>query len=367
MTRGRLALALAWFLTGPAAPAFAAGEDSYAGAAACRSCHAAQFDRQSATGHARTLHRAAEHPLAGRFVPAEALRRPPRFQFVLRRLEPGLRVQIADDQADMEIPIEWAFGSGTHGVTFVSRLAEDSYLEHALSYYANTGSFDLTPGHRSLPARTLLEAAGQVFRLRGGGFTIRSCFQCHSTAPVSVSARQEVQVSEAGVRCEACHGPAQLHAAAAARGDLRQARQAIRNPRSLSPEDLNRLCGSCHRSPEGGPAANDFTDPWNVRHQPPYLEQSRCFQQSAGALSCLTCHAPHEPLRRNDPAYYRDKCVTCHARDGSHPPAPGCLADARPDCTGCHMPSVAADPHLKFRNHWIGVYRGSTKLMPSVR
>jgi hypothetical protein len=348
LTGGALAPALLGLLQAAAAP-------PYAGAQTCRSCHAPQFEGQSASGHARTLHRAAEHPLAGRFVTKDPLVRPPRFRFTLR----DGRMQITDGDSEMEIPVEWAFGSGTHGVTFVSRWSDESYLEHAFSYFTNTGTFDLTPGHRALPARVLAEAAGQVFRVRGAGFTIRSCFQCHSTGPVSVSDREEIRIAEAGVRCEACHGPGAAHVQA-------KTRQTIRNPRSMSADDLNRFCGLCHRSPDGGDAANDFTNPWNVRHQPPYLEQSRCFRASQGALTCLTCHAPHEPLRRNDPRHYNAKCSSCHSA-GRRPPAKVCLADAAPDCTGCHMPVVAADPHLRFRNHWIGVYRGAARLMPSSR
>ncbi len=170
---------------------------------------------------------------------------------------------------------------------------------------------------------------------------------------MSVSERQEIEITEPGVRCEVCHGPGRTHIEA-------KSRQTIRNPRSLPAEDVNRLCGICHRPPEDGPAANDFTNPWNVRHQPPYLEQSKCFRASGGELSCLTCHAPHEPLRRNDPAYYRQKCAACHAA-----PPQICLSDTKPDCTRCHMPSVAADPHLKFRNHWIGVYRDGAGLLPA--
>jgi hypothetical protein len=94
-----------------------------------------------------------------------------------------------------------------------------------------------------------------------------------------------------------------------------------------------------------------------------HLEQSRCFRASAGALSCLTCHAPHEPLRRNDFQFYSAKCAACHAPGRRLPPAPACQAGSAPDCTACHMPAVAADPHLKFRNHWIGVYGGGN-LMP---
>jgi hypothetical protein len=123
-----------------------------------------------------------------------------------------------------------------------------------------------------------------------------------------------------------------------------------------------RFCGSCHRPPGDGGAANDFTNPWNVRHQPPYLEQSKCFR--GGTLTCFTCHAPHEPLRRADPDYYRGKCAACHPGVG-HSPAKVCMSGAKPDCTTCHMPGVQPDSHLTFRNHWIGVYRTGASLIPT--
>ena len=113
-----------------------------------------------------------------------------------------------------------------------------------------------------------------------------------------------------------------------------------------------------------------LTDPWNVRHQPPYLGMSQCFQKSGGALSCLTCHDPHERHRRDDPAYYRQKCVGCH-NGGTHPPKAVCQEQRPSDCVGCHMPRVAVprrsgkESHLRFSNHWIGVYGGDTKLQPS--
>jgi hypothetical protein len=129
LTAGRKIAALAWLL---AAASSAVADDSYTGAAACRSCHAAEFERQSAGGHARTLYRAAEHPLAARFVPANPLRRASRFRFDFERFDRKFRVTVGDGEAAMEIPVEWAFGSGTHGVTFVSRLAQDSYTAPCL-------------------------------------------------------------------------------------------------------------------------------------------------------------------------------------------------------------------------------------------
>ncbi|MGH9719103.1 MAG: multiheme c-type cytochrome [Bryobacteraceae bacterium] len=209
-----------------------------------------------------------------------------------------------------------------------------------------------------------MEAAGQAFRVEGSSRDIRGCFRCHSTGPVTVSSRREIGITEAGVRCEVCHGPGRAHVEAAGRGNSQQTRLAIRHPRSMSADAQLRFCGSCHRSPDGGEAANDFTNAWNVRHQPPYLEQSKCFRASAGMLTCFTCHAPHDSLRRADPQHYRAKCATCHNAD-RRPPAAVCRSDSSSDCTTCHMPSVQPDRRLSFRNHWIGVYRSGASLIPA--
>jgi Cytochrome c554 and c-prime len=348
----------------PAASTQAQAQD-YIGASACGACHAAQFQLQSKSGHARALYPAAEHPIAKSFPLSVSLKRPPAFNFSLERGENGFRMRASDGRTQMETPIDWAFGSGTHGVTFVSRLAENSYLEHSFSFFTNSGTLDLTPGHRSLPVGTLMQAAGQHFRVQGSGFTIRNCFQCHSTGPVSAAPNGSMNLAEHGVRCEACHGPGRLHAEAARSGEPRRVRQTIRGLRKSAADDLNQLCGGCHRSPQEGLGANDFTNPWNVRHQPPYLEQSNCFRKSAGALSCLTCHGPHESLRRNEANHYNRQCSTCHQGPRAKLPAKVCRADANPDCTGCHMPAVAADPNLRFRNHWIGIYGGGSSLIPA--
>ena len=171
-------------------------------------------------------------------------------------------------------------------------------------------------------------------------------------------------VTEPGVHCETCHGPGGAHRSAAAAGDTGGAKKLIGKPSNLSAAAaLNRFCGECHRSIADGENF-DWDSPWSVRHQPPYLARSRCFQLSGGALSCLTCHDPHDRVRRGDSAYYRSKCVACHQAE-NHPPAKTCLAQKEPDCAGCHMPLVAAGANMSFKNHWIGAYPKGVVLKPS--
>ncbi len=330
--------------------------DTFVGSQSCRPCHEQQHRAQSASGHARTLNSVGAHSLAEKFTSVpESLRRG-RFLFSMERNDRGQSVKIANRDAageELEVPLDWAFGSGTHGVTFVSRIGTNTFLEHAFTYYSHAGTFDLTPGHDRLPAGTRMEAAGQTFNLSA----ISSCFQCHSTGPVSSSPARGIAVSEPGVRCEACHGPGSGHIAT-------PSSKSIRNPKSLPPEEVLTLCGRCHRPPDGREAVNDFANPWNVRHQPPYLEQSKCFRAS-GKLTCFTCHSPHEPLQRGGAAYYSERCLGCHSgAAASLKPAPLCNAEPGRDCIRCHMPVVSANAHLRFRNHWIGVYRPAASLIP---
>lgn len=315
--------------------ALAVTASPYAGSQACRPCHASQFERQSKSGHARALHRAPSHPLASEFSRDFPFYRPPQFRFQFVREGAGLQVRADDGKYVMALPLEWAFGAGDHAVTFVSKVDAGHYLEHAFTYYNGSRTFDVTPRHEELRYSNLRESMGQVLRSSGAGLTIANCFQCHSTGPVTVTATGDVRVTEAGVHCEACHGPGRDHIAT---------RKKMTKPGG-TPAEVNRFCGTCHRSES--PEFN-WDSVWNVRHQPPFLARSRCYTAS-GRLSCLTCHDPHDAVRRTDVTYYRGRCQSCHSAD-EH-------VRAETDCVACHMPEVAANQHLRFRSHWIQVKR----------
>ncbi|MEO8053457.1 MAG: multiheme c-type cytochrome [Acidobacteriota bacterium] len=262
----------------------------------------------------------------------------------------------------MNLPLEWAFGGGDQAVTFVTRVDEDWYLEHYLTYYSAPRALGPTPGQEGLVADSLPHAVGLLYKTLDPNTGVMGCFQCHSTGPVGIGAKRELQPAELGVRCEACHGPGSLHRDAAVLGQKETARKLIGNPRRMSAAELNQFCGTCHRRPAPPGSATDWNVAWNVRHQPVYLNQAACFRKSNGALSCLTCHDPHQDLRRNDVAYYNQKCLSCHG--ASRPPQPVCVATKPANCIGCHMPQVSPQAYLRFTNHWIGVYAQGSGLKP---
>jgi hypothetical protein len=344
----------------------AAAGSSFVGAAACSICHSKEASRQASSAHAAALFKAASHPLADSFPFGQKFHRDPSYQFEVLRSGAELRVRIADQTDVMDLPVEWAFGAGRQAVTFVTRVNQDWYLEHYSSYFRSSHAWGPTPGQEPIQARTLPLAAGLLYRTTDPNTGIAGCFACHSTGPVSFGASGDVQLGEPGVTCESCHGPGAAHTAA-------PSRENIDNPAMLGPAQLNQFCGRCHRPPATNAATVDWNNAWNVRHQPMYLNESACFRKGRGALSCLTCHDPHEPADSKPAEFYNRRCVACHAilKSRSSPatrstlrPKPVCLRQAPSNCIDCHMPRVSPQPALRFTNHWIGIYKSGAKLKP---
>ena len=273
----------------------------YTGAAVCSGCHPAEARSQENSGHAHALAKSTPK-------------------------QPG----------------QWAFGAGNQAITFVSRLNETDYLEHGESWYRASNAFAITPGH--------LNTDGLRYRVFDPSAGILRCFACHSTGPLQVAADGAIVPSELGVHCEVCHGPGAAHAA-------NPAKVRPRNPGQMDGMQMNALCGECHRIQSSADDGSNLLDPWNSRHQPLLLAASMCFQKSAGKLSCITCHSPHQPLEVKQ-TKYDAACITCHA-NVRHTTA--VLGRA---CSGCHMPPVRLNANLAFANHRIAIYAPDDALSP---
>jgi Zn finger protein HypA/HybF involved in hydrogenase expression len=316
----------------------AAGE--YVGSRVCAGCHPAQSRTQARSEHALALARASAHHLFPVWPAKHVAYRPPDFRLTWLRNE----VVVWDGSTEVRLPVTWAFGAGQQAVTFVSRLDDDRYVEHHLSYYTGTKSLGLTPGHRPAAAVSSMDAVGVAYRTFAADSAILRCFQCHSTGPLRLMADFGIEPFEPGVQCESCHGPGERHLSA---------KTGIFNPARLSASEMSVFCGNCHRPPASDASTVDFDDPWNIRHQPLYLVRSACALKSQ--LRCTTCHDPHASLETSAVAY-NARCASCHPQTGH--------SSAERNCVECHMPKVRPQPNLAFTNHWIGVFDRGSKLRP---
>ena len=152
-----------------------APRSEYAGTAACAKCHKSIADSYKDMA----MSQASEPP-----ADSDMLRKHPDLHFQLGPFQYSLTTtagkatySVTDGKQTISHDLEWAFGAGSLGQTYVFRLGE-KYYESNVSFYSGTAGLDITTGHsREVPA-TLETAAG---RLMYGPATTR-CFTCHTTA-----------------------------------------------------------------------------------------------------------------------------------------------------------------------------------------
>jgi hypothetical protein len=270
--------------------------------------------------------------------------------------------------------VDWIIGSGANGFGALVKRG-DFLFEAPLSFYSKTQSWALSPG----------------YEFGDYGFNrpiLPGCIACHSGWPQAVLGGNgrflDPPFHELAIGCENCHGPGEAHVDEMREGDSSagSATHSIVNPARLEPWLADNICMSCHQTGDAmvlkpGKDYRDFkpgtllddtlaifmVPPQRDSPQTDLLEHyfsmtlSKCYRSSGGHLGCITCHDPHvEPAHQEAPAYYREKCLSCHTekscalpigiRQGKTPPD---------DCAGCHMPTrdVPVIAHAVLTNHRI--------------
>lgn len=335
-------------------PRRAPADAVFVGDRSCFECHKKFFASSTHTGMTMAM-----EPVATSKVlsdnPQLSMRVGP-YTYEIKRNGKQSVYSVTDGKDTISLPINYAFGQGKMGQTYVFE-RDGKFYESLVSFYSETRGLDFTVGAARVTPPSLTEAFGRLMTAN----EVASCFSCHSTGAVVSGSQLRLDKLAHGVRCEGCHGPGGRHIAAVKEGDLPS--RSIYNPGLLSGDELTQhFCGSCHRGTDEFSLLQSM-EINNVRFQPYRIFNSKCYSDDRN-ISCIACHNPHEPLRE-DPAYYDKRCLECHSLRDKTEKAGGdgkSCPVADKNCTSCHMPKVEIPAaHFKFTDHYIRVVRPGEK------
>jgi hypothetical protein len=339
--------------------------------AACANCHAERAKTYQHVGMAKSFYAARGSQIIEDFDAPPFFHEPSNQYFEMRRRGGDVlfrRWQLAADGAPIHVferTVDWIVGSGNHARTYVYRTPSGEMYELPLTWYSQTREWHMSPGYDRA------DHEGVTRRVR------HECLFCHNaypnaypnvgSEPLSYWRSQSFPAElPQGIGCQRCHGPGAEHART-------RTRASIMNPARLSAKLRNDICYECHMQPtvmlpglrlfgrdlysfRPGTRLAEYAiavdvdeadqprgERFEINHHPYRLEQSRCFTESEGRLSCLTCHDPHRKI--TDAAHFRKACMSCH-------PAPHRVNE---DCTSCHMPKRRPQDvvHTVMTDHFI--------------
>lgn len=271
---------------------------------------------------------------------------------------------------------EYVMGSGNN-LRMYFHDENGMLYELPLTWYEHKKRWDLSPGYRDFE------------NMRFSRYATPKCLACHNSylEPSPVANDRYLAPYTLGIGCERCHGPGELHVRqkqGKAIAGLPPNAATIVNPRKLPAELQLDVCRQCHLQGKAW-ALHDEKDWFDYRpgtpleshrsvyfpaktakevievaDSPQRLALSRCFKESKGTLTCITCHNPHRSIKTFTRAHYNEKCVQCHTtlpKTATH--------TATADCVNCHMNRTGTDNTLhgvSNTDHWIRVGANQTSI-----
>jgi hypothetical protein len=349
----------------------------YVGSAACSGCHTQIYRSFTKTAMGRSMASATLLPdlsLPAHFTNDKTDRRFDVFKRDGKLYESEYAVAADSSEIFRDTrPMEWLIGAGVNGYGPV--VEQDHHLFQApLSFYTRPSAWGPSPGY---------EATDLGFNRP----ILAGCIFCHSgrANPVTGANGQyaDPPFHELSIGCENCHGPGAAHVQAVSSPSGAAKGAAIVNPSRLTPYLANNICMACHQTGDvrvlkpgktyrdirpGQPLDETLKilmvppapeSPPDVDHVEHYYSMtlSKCYRESAGRMSCISCHDPHvQPTAEEAPAYFAARCLKCHTNQNCKVPLETRLHRQPPnDCAGCHMPrrDIQVISHSTATNHRI--------------
>ncbi len=329
--------------------------NGYVGNQACASCHSSIYNSYAKTSMAQASGSAMDN-----LSPADFVHQKSGVHY--RMYADGGKVWLSferpnDASVRGKRELLYSIGSGRRGRSYL--FAEDGFLfESPVNWYTDRHVWDMAPAY------------GNATEIPMNLPAFASCLHCHFSGmqPPVKGTENRYPIPPfffPGVTCERCHGPGATHTKGGA----------IVNPAKLDATRRDAVCMQCHLEGKAaierpGRHIYDFQPGQQLSDYVRYfvfaeqqrpglgavsqfeaLAQSVCKKKSGEAMSCTSCHDPHnQPSAAERVLYYRQKCLACHgAKYGTT------HHSDQADCTSCHMTSsLSADvAHTEVTDHRI--------------
>lgn len=353
----------------------------YVGSAQCRPCHQDIYDAYMQSEMGRSLYSMNGAPRIERFPSNVVTDERLDFRYTSLLIDSTVaqrETRLASDGTHLHErteKAEFALGSGNN-LRMYYRVEGGMLYQLPLTWYVHKNAFDLSPGYRDF---------GNV---RFSRFTSAKCLSCHNAylTPDTTAVDRYQQPFELGVSCERCHGPGALHIRQA-NGEsipgLKKDAKTIIDPKTLPHEQQLDVCRQCHLQGKAWVLTKhngsyfDFRpgerlsshrsvyfkaqtkqDVVEVGDSPQRLTMSRCYNESNGALGCITCHDPHFSIKTFPKEHYNKACQQCHTPQKLSARTFSVSHAGTTDCVACHMNRTGNNNTLhgvSNTDHWIRV------------